>query len=103
MNNLKKIELKLRSGHNRLNKHLHRLHLNPDSSCSYCGAEEEDVLYLLIYCTKIPGLAEFDEARQAIDVSSRVERDKFLFSQADEIRDVRHALLNLCLKCQITI
>ena len=56
MNNLKKIELRLRSGHNRLNKHLHRLHLHPDSSCRYCGAVEEEGLHILVYCQKIPGL-----------------------------------------------
>ena len=71
MNNLKKTELRLRSGHNRLNKHLHRLHLHPNSSCRYCGAEEEDGLHILVYCQKIPGLHEFEEARQAMNVSSR--------------------------------
>ena len=41
---LTKFELRIRSGHNRLNAHLHRLKMSNDPFCRYCKTAIEDLV-----------------------------------------------------------
>ena len=100
---LTKFELRIRSGHNRLNAHLHRLKMSNDPFCRYCKTGIEEPMHVLLECTSIPGIYDFTKVRMHIPPLNRKEWCNFLFSQEKESKSLRQDFCKLCLKHGIAI
>jgi hypothetical protein len=71
-------------GHNRLNKHLHRMGLLSDSTCAACGIEEESAPHFICVCPTLANLSTQIFGKPILSVSEYEEMSAGFFVQFTE-------------------
>ena len=95
-------EFRLRSGHNRLRRHLSRLGMEKTPKCRFCD-KEEDGYHLLFCCQSIPDDKEIRQLRQGQFIFDRQNYHEWLFCEESRIQSRRHRLIEALWKVGIKI
>ena len=87
---------RMRTGHNRLGRHLSNINMEEQSLCRFCHEYIEDCYHILLKCTSIGNIDAkevIDGIRTKFDTGCRKEFDNWLFSQTNDAIEGRRLFI----------
>ena len=85
---------RMRSGHNKLGRHLYNIKMKDRNKCRFCNEKIEDCYHLLIECAETIHCNQIRELRTKMNIASRASFNSWLHQQKESSVNERRQFLN---------